>query len=55
MLTLDGFLMEKYTAGIIARDEVVNKAQDPTTILQKLAEWEAAQAELAAAQTEANH
>jgi twitching motility protein PilT len=53
MVTLDGFLMEKYTAGIIARDEVVNKAQDPTTILQKLAEWEAAQAEMAAAQSEA--
>jgi twitching motility protein PilT len=55
MLTLDGFLMEKYTAGIIAREEVVNKAQDPTTILQKLAEWEAAQAELAASQPEVTH
>ena len=38
MLTLDGFLMEKYAAGIIARDEVINKAQDPTTVIQKLAE-----------------
>jgi twitching motility protein PilT len=55
MLTLDGFLMEKYTAGIIARDEVINKAQDPTTIIQKLAEWEAAQAEIAANQPEMTH
>ena len=55
MLTLDGFLMEKYAAGIIARDEVINKAQDPTTVIQKLAEWEAAQAELAAAQPEVTH
>jgi len=55
MLTLDGFLMEKYTAGIIAREEVINKAQDPTTVIQKLAEWEAAQAELAADQAEVTH
>src|ERR1700722_15884255 len=55
MVTLDGFLMEKYAAGIIARDEVINKAQDPTTVIQKLAEWEAAQAELAAAQPEVTH
>jgi twitching motility protein PilT len=49
MLTLDGFLMEKYQQGIISREEVVNKSQDPTSVIQKLAEWEAAQAELAAA------
>jgi hypothetical protein len=42
--------MDKYQQGIIAREEVVNKAQDPQTIIQKLAEWEAAQAELAAQQ-----
>ncbi len=48
MVTLDGYLMEKYMAGLIAREEVVNKSQDPTTIIQKLAEWEAAQAEAAA-------
>jgi twitching motility protein PilT len=48
MVTLDGFLMEKYQQGWIAREEVVNKAQDPTTVIQKLAEWEAAQAEEAA-------
>jgi twitching motility protein PilT len=52
MVTLDGYLMEKYAQGIVSRDEVVNKSQDPTTILQKLAEWEAAQAESAAAQPE---
>jgi twitching motility protein PilT len=55
MLTLDGFLMDKYTAGIISRDEVINKAQDPTTVIQKLAEWEAAQAEMAANQPEVTH
>ena len=49
MVTLDGYLMEKYMAGLIAREEVVNKSQDPTTVIQKLAEWEAAQAEAAAA------
>src|SRR5450755_1995816 len=47
MVTLDGFLMEKYQQGLISREEVVNKSQDTTTIIQKLAEWEAAQAELA--------
>src|SRR5271170_6030549 len=53
MVTLDGYLMEKYAAGLISREEVVNKSQDPTTVIQKLAEWEAAQAELAASQPEA--
>ena len=42
MVTLDGFLMEKYLAGMIAQEEVITKAQDPTTILQKLQEAEAA-------------
>ena len=46
MVTLDSFLMDKYTQGLIAREEVINKAQDPATIIQKLAEWEAAKAEL---------
>jgi twitching motility protein PilT len=45
MVTLDGYLMEKYTAGLISREEVINKSYDPTTTIQKLAEWEAAQAE----------
>ena len=54
MVTLDGFLMEKYMQGIISKEEVINKAQDPTTIIQKLAEYEAAQAELAQRQAQAN-
>src|SRR5208282_2382688 len=49
MVTLDGYLMEKYQQGLIAREEAITKSQDPTTVIQKLAEWEAAQAELAAA------
>jgi twitching motility protein PilT len=48
MVTLDGFLMEKYQAGMISREEVINKSQDPATVIQKLAEWEAAQADQAA-------
>src|SRR5436190_10603852 len=43
MVTLDGFLMEKYLQGWISREEVINKAQDPATVLQKLQEMEAAQ------------
>jgi twitching motility protein PilT len=42
MVTLDGFLMDKYQQGIISREEVISKSQDPTTVIQKLAEWEAA-------------
>jgi twitching motility protein PilT len=42
MVTLDGFLLEKYQAGMIAQEEVITKAQDPTSILQKLQEFEAA-------------
>jgi twitching motility protein PilT len=52
MVTLDSFLMEKYQDGIIAREEVINKAQDPSTTMQKLAELDAAQAELAEEQPE---
>src|SRR5215468_562710 len=44
MVTLDGFLIDKYLAGMIAREEVVTKAQDPVTIQQKLQELELAQA-----------
>jgi twitching motility protein PilT len=44
MVTLDSFLMEKYQAGIISQDEVITKAQDPSTVLAKLQELEAAQA-----------
>jgi len=42
MVTLDSFLMEKYLQGMIAREEVINKSQDPTTILAKLQELELA-------------
>src|SRR5689334_14458895 len=44
MVTLDGFLLEKYNAGMISQHEVITKAQDPTTILAKLQEMEAAKA-----------
>src|SRR5436309_4233453 len=44
MVTLDSFLLEKYAAGMIAREEVITKSQDPVTIQQKLQELELAQA-----------
>ena len=44
MVTLDSFLIEKYLAGMIAREEVVTKAQDPVTIQAKLQELELAAA-----------
>ena len=44
MVTLDGFLLDKYQQGMISREEVITKAQDPASILQKLQELEAAQA-----------
>jgi twitching motility protein PilT len=44
MVTLDGFLLEKYMAGMIAREEVITKSQDPVTIEQKLQELELAAA-----------
>ncbi len=44
MVTLDGFLIEKYQMGLISQEEVITKAQDPSTILQKLQELEAARA-----------
>src|ERR1700761_1059742 len=46
MVTLDSFLMEKYQQGWISREVVINKSQDPPTVIQKLAEWEATKAEL---------
>jgi len=42
MVTLDSFLVEKYLQGMIAREEVINKSQDPTTIMAKLQELELA-------------
>jgi twitching motility protein PilT len=47
MVTLDSFLIDKWQAGLIAEEEVITKAQDPTTILLKLQEVKAAQAETA--------
>ena len=44
MVTLDSFLLDKYMAGMIAREEVITKAQDPVTIQAKLQELELAQA-----------
>lgn len=40
MVTLDSSLLEKYMQGIISREEVITKAQDPVTIQQKLQEIE---------------
>jgi twitching motility protein PilT len=48
MVTLDSFLLEKYNAGLISQHEVITKAQDPTSILAKLQEIEAAKAAPAA-------
>ncbi len=47
MVTLDSFLLDKYQLGMISQEEVVTKAQDPTTILQKLQDLEAAKASAA--------
>lgn len=44
MVTLDGFLMDKYQEGLISREEVITKSQDPITIQSKLQEYELAQA-----------
>src|SRR6058998_2009901 len=38
MVTLDSFLIDKYQQGMISQEEVITKAQDPTTILAKLQE-----------------
>jgi len=44
MVSLDMFMMEKYQAGLISQHELITKAQDPSTILGKLQEMEAAKA-----------
>jgi len=44
MVTLDGYLLDKYQQGMISREEVIMKAQDSSSILQKLQELEAAKA-----------
>jgi len=45
MVTLDGFLLDKWQAGMISEEEVVTKALDPMTIHQKLEEIRASRAE----------
>ena len=42
MVTLDSFLIDKYQQGMISQEEVITKAQDPTTILAKLQELQSA-------------
>ncbi|HEX9047900.1 MAG TPA: type IV pilus twitching motility protein PilT, partial [Verrucomicrobiae bacterium] len=42
MVTLDSWLIDIYVQGMISREEVINKSQDPTTILSKLQELELA-------------
>ena len=49
MVTLDSFLLDKYQLGMIAQEEVITKAQDPSTILLKLQELEASRAAAEAA------
>src|SRR5580693_1443579 len=44
MVTLDSWLIDKYVKGMIAREEVINKSQDPTTIMSKLQELDLATA-----------
>lgn len=44
MVTLDGFLMDKYSQGMISRDELLTKSQDPITMQSKLQEFELARA-----------
>ena len=48
MVTLDSFLLDKYQAGMISQHEVITKAQDPSSILAKIQEFEAAKAAPAA-------
>ena len=40
MVTLDGFLLEKYKEGIISQNDCITKSQDPQTMMQKLQEHE---------------
>jgi twitching motility protein PilT len=49
MVTLDASLLDKYQQGMISREEVVTKSQDPTTMQVKLQELELAQGQAAPA------
>lgn len=44
MVTLDAWLLEKYLKGLIAREEVINKCADLTTMMAKLQELDLAAA-----------
>src|SRR3954463_5554285 len=44
MVTLDSFLLDKYMAGMISREEVITKAQDPGTTQAKRVKFERAKA-----------
>jgi len=50
MVSLDSFLIDKYMQGMISQEEVITKAYDPATILEKLREIESARALEAAKQ-----
>src|SRR5258708_83522 len=52
MVTLDSFLIDKYQQGMISQEEVITKAQDPTTILAKLQEIQSAQQAQAGGQSD---
>ena len=45
MVTLDSSLLDKYQQGMISREEVITKSQDPVTMQAKLQELELAQAQ----------
>ena len=45
MVNLDSYMLEKYQAGLISEDEVITKAQDPGTIMDKLRSVQAGMAE----------
>ncbi len=44
MVTLDGYLIEKYEAGMIDEEQVITKSQDPNTVMGKLQEIHEARA-----------
>ena len=46
MVTLDSSLLDKYQQGMISREEVITKSQDPVTMQAKLQELELAQAQV---------
>src|SRR4051794_29541150 len=48
MVTLDSFLIDKCLSGMISQEEVITKSQDPSTVMIKLQELEAAKAAPAA-------